>query len=394
MRYTGWVGLLGLLALSGTGCAAEEPRDNQGPTPYAKWSAGPGHDASYFPIAVWLQSPHNAKRYQAVGINLYIGLWEGPTAEQLAALKAAGMKVICEQNAVALADANRDIIVGWMHGDEPDNAQPLPDGKGYGPPVDPARIVADYQRIRTADPTRPVLLNLGQGVAWDGWYGRGVRTNHPEDYPKYAKGGDILSFDIYPVVHDHADIRGKLEWVPRGVDRLRSYSQDGQVVWNCIECTRIGNKDVKPTPAQVRSEVWLSLIHGSRGIIYFSHQFAPSFIEAGMLADDAMAKAIAAVNAQITELAPVLNSPTLSDAVKVSSDHAEVPVDTLVKRAGDTTYLFAGAARAGSTKATFKLAAAGAKEAVVLGEQRKLAVTNGSFSDDFADYGVHLYAIR
>ena len=24
------------------------------------------------------------------------------------------------------------------------------------------------------------MLNLGQGVAWDGWYGRGTRTNHPE----------------------------------------------------------------------------------------------------------------------------------------------------------------------------------------------------------------------
>ncbi len=60
-------------------------------------------------------------------------------------------------------------IVGWMHGDEPDNAQELPGGKGYGPPMPPAKIVAEYEAIRKADPTRPVMLNLGQGVAWDGW---------------------------------------------------------------------------------------------------------------------------------------------------------------------------------------------------------------------------------
>ena len=45
------------------------------------------------------------------------------------------------------------------------------------------------------------MLNLGQGVAWDGCYGRGVRTNHPEDYPEYIRGCDLVSFDIYPVAH-------------------------------------------------------------------------------------------------------------------------------------------------------------------------------------------------
>ena len=43
-----------------------------------------------------------------------------------------------------------------------------------------------------------MLLNLGQGVAFDNYIGRGVRRNHPEDYPEYVKGCDIASFDIYP----------------------------------------------------------------------------------------------------------------------------------------------------------------------------------------------------
>jgi hypothetical protein len=91
--------------------------------------------------------------------------------------------------------------------DEPDNAQPL--GKGYGPPVLPAKIVEDYKRFRKADPSRPVLLNLGQGVAWDRYAGRGTRTNHPEDYPEYVKGCDIASFDIYPACHEHREVAGK-----------------------------------------------------------------------------------------------------------------------------------------------------------------------------------------
>src|SRR5262249_42057798 len=124
-----------------------------------------------FPLAVWLQAPANAARYKAIGIDLYVGLWRGPTEEQLDALDRAGLRVICAQNERSLRFKDRPTIVGWMHGDEPDNAQSLGRGKGYGPPIPMAKIVEGYERIRKADPDRPVLLNLGQGVAWDGWHG-------------------------------------------------------------------------------------------------------------------------------------------------------------------------------------------------------------------------------
>src|SRR5204863_8168960 len=119
----------------------------------------------FFTLAVWLQEPPNAARYQAAGINLYVGLWKGPTEEQLAELKKHGMHVICAQNAVGLRHKDDATIVGWMHGDEPDNAQSLGRGKGYGPPVLPATIVENDGKLQKADPSRPVLLNLRPGVA-------------------------------------------------------------------------------------------------------------------------------------------------------------------------------------------------------------------------------------
>ena len=63
--------------------------------PYGQWKHDPPSDPNYFPIAVWLQSPRNAERYKAAGINLYVGLWRGPTTNQLAELEKAGMPVIC-----------------------------------------------------------------------------------------------------------------------------------------------------------------------------------------------------------------------------------------------------------------------------------------------------------
>src|ERR1035441_2389016 len=115
------------------GASGAEPARAAAPaSPYAKWEHGPSHDAGFFPIAVWLQDPRNAGQYHAAGFNTYVGLWKGPTESQLAALKAAGMKVICEQNATARSHLDDPTIIGWMHGDEPDNAQSLAGSKGYG----------------------------------------------------------------------------------------------------------------------------------------------------------------------------------------------------------------------------------------------------------------------
>ena len=355
------------------------------------WTHGPALSSNEFPIAVWLQDPKNAPRFKAAGFNLFVGLWAGPTEAQLAALTAARMPVICEQNAVALRHKADPLIVGWMHGDEPDNAQELPGKHGYGPPVAPQKIISDYARLKAADPSRPILLNLGQGVAWDRYFGRGVRTNHPEDYAEYIQGSDIVSFDIYPAVHVHPDVAGKLWFVPQGVTRLRQWSRDEKIVWNCIECTRIGNTQTKPTPAQVRTEVWMSLIHGSRGLIYFVHQFKPRFIEAGLFADEEMTRAVTDINRQIAELALVLNSPTVTNLVTVESSNADVPIASMVKRCDGALWLFAVAMRPGATTATFNVPAG--TRAEVLGENRHLEIRDGKFQDPFAPYAVHLYRL-
>jgi hypothetical protein len=360
---------------------------------YAQWTNGPSASADYFPIAVWLQNPNNAARYQAAGINLYVGLYRGPTEEQLATLARAGLRVICSQNERSLVFANNKTIAGWMHGDEPDNAQSLGQGQGYGPPILPETIVRNYRRLRAADPSRPVFLNLGQGVAFDNYIGRGVRRRHLEDYPEYIQGCDIVSFDIYPVVHENSEVAGKLEFVAKGVARLNEWSRGEKTVWNCIECTHIGNPERKATPEQVRAEVWMSLIHGSRGLIYFVHQFKPTFREAALLDDPEMLRAVTAVNQQIHQLAPVLNSASVSNVVTAQSP-TDAPVACTVKQHGGATYVFAVAMRNQATKATFKVErASGSAQVEVLGESRSIPVRDGGFADDFAPYAVHLYRI-
>lgn len=385
-----------ILSASSTPAGAA-PGDPAAPplNPYLAWKNGPPADDRFFPLAVWLQSPSRADEYRRAGINTYIGLWKGPTEEQLSALKHAGMKVICHQNSVGRNHLDDPTIIAWMHGDEPDNAQSLGSGKGYGPPIPPAKIIDDYQRLRAADPSRPVLLNLGQGVAWDDWIGRGVRRRHPEDYPEYIKGCDIASFDIYPAVHSNPEVAGKLGFVARGVERLVDWSAGQRLVWNCLECTRISNPDRKPTPLEVRAEAWMSIIHGSRGLIYFVHQFKPVFREAALLDDPEMLAAITALNRQITELAPVLNTPTVTNAVHVRTPNPQTPVAVMTKHHQGSTFVFAVGMSAQSAPATFHVQGIAREAAVsVLGENRTLTSRDGVFQDEFPAWGVHLYAIR
>jgi hypothetical protein len=393
-RARGYLVLALAALLSGFSRADERPA--VAPTPSATrvfQREGVPTDERFFPVAVWLQDPRNAARYRAAGINLYVGLWRGPTAAQLADLQQAGMPVICEQTPVGLEQRENPIIAGWMHGDEPDNAQSLGEGKGYGPPIPPETIVRDYQRLRAADASRPVMLNLGQGVAWDQYIGRGVRRNHPEDYPEYVQGCDIASFDIYPVVHEAPEVAGKLEFVAGGVERLVGWTRGRKPVWSCIECTHIGNPQARATPEQVRAEVWMALIRGARGLIYFVHQFKPVFREAALLDDPAMLEAVTAINRQIQDLAPVLNSPTLNQDLNLGPG-TNGPVAALLKRRGTSTYVFAVNLGRQPVRASFSLrGVAAVARAEVLGESRAVPVQAGGFGDEFGPYSVHLYQL-
>lgn len=363
---------------------------------FAQNSGSLKYRSDYFPIAVWLQSPSNAAAYSANGINMYIGLWKGLDQDQLTELKNSHIKLICRQNSFGLANPAETAIYGWMHDDEPDNAQMNKLTKKYDPCIDPALIIKGYKEIKKKDPSRPVYLNLSQGVAWLNWYGRGTCTANIEMYKVsnngYLKGCDIASFDIYPVNNSDAETANNLWYVAKGIDNLNSWSENSKPAWCWIETTAIHPKSLrKPTPAEVKAEVWMALIHGAKGIGYFCHSFAPPQDEAALLHDKEMITAVKSINLQITALASVLNSKNTSGYAKVSSSNALVPVDIMTKKAGKSNYIFAAAMRNGSTTVTFNVASG--KIVEVLGENRIIRIRERKFTDDFPGYGIHLYRI-
>ena len=404
MRATSVLVIVSILAMATVcmGIAVEAPavkevalkKAEMSTSVYAPWTNGPSADPSYFPIGVWAQNSRNAGKYAKLGINLYLSLHGGPTEKQLAELAKHGMKTICKQNAVGLANLDNSTIIGWMHGDEPDNFTKNDAGK-WVPKHKPDKIIADYQAIKANDPSRPVLLNLGQGVANDHWKGGWAKE---KDYREFVKGCDIVSYDIYPACATRKEVAGKLELCAKGVDRLRTWSGDKKIVWFITEASHIRNPNRMATPEEIRYEVWSSIIRGAKGIIYFCHQWKPKRDFAAPLNNPVTRDAVTAVNKQITELAPVLNSPTVTitdGSASVTSSNAKVPISIMVKRHGGATYVFAAAMRGEATRATVQVEAGlGALATVeVLGENRTLSAVGGKFTDDFKGYDVHIYRI-
>jgi len=353
-----------------------------GPPYYAQYTHGPATSEDSFPISVWLQEPSRAADFQAVGINAFTGLWQGPTEEQLTSLAQAAMPTICDQAGAFASHLADPTIRGWLQDDQPDDAQLDAQGD-YQPCVDPSAVSARYQAFTTTDATRPVQLQLGRGLVDPNWEGRGTCAGQSGMYADYVRGGDILGAVLYPINEGYP-----LAWIAQAVDTLSTLSEYRKPVVAVIEASHFVAAMPRPTPAQIRSEVWLALVHGAAGIEYYCHALPQTATDC--LDDLATRDGLRAINQEVTSLAAVLNTQAVANGVTVS---ASTPIATRLARRGGLSYLFAVGASSGQS-VTFTLRGFASASVEVIGEQRSIPASRGVFSDHFAAYAVHLYRIR
>ena len=344
-------------------------------------------DPSFFPIGVWLQPPRLAPEYKEIGVNLFIALWKGPTESQLAELAQHNMPVFATQNDVGLASRYGKMIRGWiLNEDEPDNSQPLA-SRGAGSCMPAKEVAAETLAIKHKDPTRPVLVGFGRGVADPNWRGRGFCTSDMAYYDEAGVGADILAFDVYPVASGYGR---RLDYPARGIDRLRAAARDGQQLWAVIETTRINSPDSRVSPNELRSEVLLALIRGASGVIYFAHEWRGGFREDGLFRYPEIVSAVKDTNALLHRLASVLNSPTIHGRTSVSGTISSA---TMLKEYDADLYLFAGSTDAKAGSLSISLDGVGSSRAQVIGEDRQAPIADGVLHDSFAGYEVHIYRI-
>ena len=348
-------------------------------------------DPGFFPVGVWAQPAGPAAAYKAMGVNVYVGGVDSyPRPKDAAFLDAVhkhGMRAICPHKKEYL-DAKlheHPAFIGWMFGDEPDNVDRATGQVKHTPEA----LLAGFARIRRDDPTHPVYLNLGCGVAHERFVGRGATD---QQYARYPEACDIVSYDVYPCNSITPNGPDRLHLVAKGIDRLRKWAGPGKRVWCWIEANKIRKGAGRaPTPDEVKTQIWMALVHGADGYGFFCHSWAGKRMKVAGI-EPAMQAALAGINAEVRRLAPVLNRPTVRDAAAVTTTLGS-RVDVLVKKHDGATYVFAVNMYRKPEKATLTLKGLGDATADVLFENRKLPINAGRLTDAFAPYAVHRYRI-
>ncbi len=365
-------------------------------------NAGSMDASSYFPIAVWGSFNHiraNRDLDAAAGINTYVWVADDSFMDDI---RADGrFRVIQDQTQSRSAVGSE--TAGWVLTDEIDMQQANASGA--------AAARSQLSSILAGLPSdgRLRYTNYGKGVIF--WNSDSDAEQYVNDFQQVVstdvywftegdvcsqyQGGNLLGMgrDLTSAECHRASNYGAQVARVRALDAM-----DGKrmPVWAFVETGHPFDNNMNGgrsiAPAEVRAAVWHSIIAGARGIIYFQHSFGGSCIGDHHTIRsncEGTRPIVVSTDAQIQSLAGVLNSPTLTAGFTASSS-----VKAMAKWSGQNLYVFAGSAANASSTATFSIPCVGNATATVLGENRTVAVSNGSFADQFADgNAVHIYRI-
>jgi hypothetical protein len=234
------------------------------------------------------------------------------------------------------------------------------------------------------DPTRPTYIQTTGGIM-DGGANYYYTLAQKQ---AICSSADLFSFDLYPVA-----LRGDPVYsMADEVNEARGYCQDARPVYPFVETDYMGSGSVYPMPAQTVAEVWNAIIAGARGIQYFDmfgNIIDPTYTGGGRYAAGAMYDAIQSVDSEMASLATVINAPFAKGYVTATGN-----MSVMAKYYNGHFYIFAIPHAAGSQTVTFTVAGSPSAQATVLSEGRNLTVTDGHFTDTFADVNtVHIYEI-
>lgn len=391
-----------------TGLAlAKEPNQPAGDY-YAQFpkAAAAGWGKDFIPVSVFLGKPEHAAQLKAVGINTYMGAEHD--GSQISVITGQGMSVMAQDEWAATEIGTDTRVVAWQLSDECDMGY---SGCGDSEAAQLAKQTEYANAARSRNDGRFLSANFGNGVLRTWW--------SPNTMPQHVALLDSTSVDKYAYTSPH--VQGLLpnspDW-PTGVNAKRAaaygWQQDqmerfqgggstSKPNWVFIETARPYLTEAGATiitPDQIEGGVWSAIIHGARGIAYFQHHNATgdetssnggcsnySLVDAGCTANKARVKA---VNAKVQILAPVINSDSYVH------NYGAAGIDTMTKQSDGYLYVFAGVGLKGTAGSkTFALPAGVAGTVEVVGEDRTLNASDGSFSDTFAaEFTHHIYRIK
>jgi hypothetical protein len=425
------------------------------PLPRVPWEGGPAYYSAFtaatasgmtsdtfFPLLVDFESvttQANIDADKGYGVNGYYRL---TSDSSLSLIRSNGMVAF---PGVDIAASPGNETVGWNIDDEVDmwagSGWNTWNGNYPGQGAGPNANVGFDVMSRLSSPTGPQSPRMGDGRIRHINYGKGVAFNESDNDSRVFVNGtkssstsrapgasdgraftlDAVSLDFYfntgylsAFDKNNLDFLGCPAGVLRrvinygkwGVDRVRQRQAaesptNYQPVYGFVEVTNQmtpsetageGIPVSAPSDAQIAGSVWACLIYEARGIIYFVHDFNHSF-DAHNLRNNIQGHtaAVATLNAQITALAPVLNTQSYAWSFNAT-------VKTMLKSRAGFAYIFAMSnpqASPDTSARVFTLPPGITGTTVeVVNESRSLSVSGGTFSDSFAqEYTCHIYKI-
>jgi hypothetical protein len=365
--------------------------------------ATPATLTNFFPLGVWAEYASSFPTWRARGINTVVGVPTDPLPPQIPADTIDGwtnaancvgtpnctkLKMIRVPRANASQDTGETNLLNWLIVDEPEINSDL------------ATVTSRYDSLKLIPNGRPISVDfVGLYVFDPGADCCGGPGDYPGAattfYPNYLKKDDWIFHDFYPV-NFGADIRT----VARTIDKLARWSSKPQFVFVEASPQVYGVGTPGPTPGELRAEIWLAIIHGARGITYFTY----GYCDTGdlrwcpdMVAPDVAAE-MTVQNARVTSLASVIQSPMNPSAIGFSLGRSAVdrPIEATWRQFGGKSYFIVLNTSPSALSNVPMMALglpAGNNSLNVVGENRSVGLSFGrSFSDSFQPYQVHVYA--
>jgi hypothetical protein len=331
------------------------------------------------------------------GTKVYVALCATFSFDPLSLLQAGGVKALLQDEWIGHGE-NHSATAGYMVGDEWDMTR--------GPT---ACVNGDWQAQINSFPNdgRVKYANFGKGVNfWEtdteaACWVNSVDIPSTDEYWMsdnnvcgFSEAGNKPGVNTANNCHVPANYGWNVQRVrylvsPRGSKATWSFVEVGcpfrDAGWPCIRTE------------QIRPAVFHSFIAGARGVTYFIHSFKAGAGNGACgssfhtLRDCPAARnAVTAVSSEVQSLQAVLDAPYLTSGFTANSN-----VRAVAKWSSGKFYVIAAAAAYGGPwTGSFSIGCVGDAAATVLGENRSVTVSAGSWSDSFADMNAaHIYRI-
>lgn len=262
----------------------------------------------------------------------------------------------------------------------------------------PAEAFAkSYPVVKAADPKHLLYTNHAP-------------TNLISTLVRYNEGTDIVAVDIYPVNPGNLKpqyalfedgLQGDLNnthisQVGEYCDKMRKVAGPNRPVfmvlqafaWEMLtdEKDRDPAKVLYPTYEQSRFMAWQSIVHGANGILYWGSYYTPQPSDCWT--------GIKRVTREIADLGGVLAEKSTDLSLELAYHELGRSVDAgvqwIAKEHDGALYLFTVNADKSPSRVTIK-GLGGWTMCKALSEDREVALINGTVTEEWPPFGVHLY---